>query len=212
MAQVKKTFVSKKDESPRLFDNDIMDYFSRVYWWVPAVIYVPVIAFFAYKGIAIDKVAILPFVLLFFGGMAMWTFFEYMVHRFIFHYHPTNETLKKIHYVAHGVHHDYPQDSMRLVMPPTVSIPLAFITYGLTFLVCSLFDVPEYTATFFAGFVLGYLLYDLLHYATHHAKWRNSYFQWLKAYHMKHHYVDPDAGYGITNDFWDKLFRTGFKK
>ncbi len=212
MAQAQKTFVSKKDESPRLFENDFMDYFSRVYWWVPMIIFVPVIGYFAYLGIAEDGLGWLKFGLLMAGGILMWTFFEYMVHRFVFHLHPTNEVLKKIHYVAHGIHHDYPQDSLRLVMPPAVSIPLALITYFLTSVICNALGAPEVTNTLFSGFVLGYLGYDMLHYATHHAKWRNATFQWLKAYHMKHHYVDPDAGFGITNDLWDRIFRTGFKK
>ena len=38
---------------------------------------------------------------------------------------------KRLHFVVHGVHHDYPNDASRLVLPPSVSIPLAFIFYGL---------------------------------------------------------------------------------
>ena len=30
-----------------------------------------------------------------------------------------------MHFIIHGIHHDHPNDRMRLVMPPAVSIPLA---------------------------------------------------------------------------------------
>lgn len=34
-------------------------------------------------------------------------------------------------FTFHGVHHDYPNDSFRLVMPPVVSIPLYVVMYML---------------------------------------------------------------------------------
>ena len=42
----------------------------------------------------------------------------------------------------------------------------------------------------FAGFILGYLTYDLTHYATHHFPMRSGYLKYLKRYHMMHHLQD----------------------
>ena len=35
-----------------------------------------------------------------------------------------------MHFIIHGVHHDHPNDKLRLVMPPAVSIPLAALFFG----------------------------------------------------------------------------------
>ena len=37
--------------------------------------------------------------------------------------------------MIHGVHHDHPNDPLRLVMPPAASIPLAIIVVGSIFLI-----------------------------------------------------------------------------
>ena len=36
---------------------------------------------------------------------------------------------KMLHFIMHGVHHDYPNDATRLVMPPIISVPLAIVFY-----------------------------------------------------------------------------------
>ena len=36
----------------------------------------------------------------------------------------------RLHWMIHGVHHDHPNDPMRLVMPPSASVPLALAFYG----------------------------------------------------------------------------------
>jgi len=77
--------------------------------------------------------------------------------------------LQKIFFLFHGVHHAQPQLKTRLVMPPVVSIPLALIFYGLFVAVFDqLLSAAHLIAPAFSGFVLGYLAYDMIHYATHH--------------------------------------------
>ena len=204
----KKLFVSHKDESIRMFKSPIADAMSRVHFAIPLALYVPVSLFFSYRAFfVIDHPAWMAALVLL-GGLLFWTFTEYMLHRFVFHYHPKSKLGQRIHFIAHGVHHDYPNDSMRLVLPPSISLPLAVLFYGLFHLVWG----PALAAPFYAGFVLGYLLYDELHYATHHANINAPWFQKLKKHHMKHHYQDPDMGFGVSNFLWDWIFRTGFRK
>jgi dihydroceramide fatty acyl 2-hydroxylase len=67
------------------------------------------------------------------------------------------------------VHHVQPQCKTRLVMPPIVSVSMAFVFYGLfTLIVGRWFTAPQWVAPLFAGFIVGYVAYDMIHYATHH--------------------------------------------
>lgn len=202
-----KLFVSHKDESIRMFKSNFMDFFSRCPFWVPLLIYVPVMGILGYRSLFVMNNQWYVFAGLFVGGIVIWSVLEYVLHRWAFHYHPTSNWGKRLHFIAHGVHHDYPNDSMRLVMPPSLSLPLAITFYAL----CWLIGGFQYGESVFAGMVMGYLLYDELHYATHHATWNWGWFQSLKKYHMKHHYQDPDRGFGVSSPFWDYIFRSTFK-
>lgn len=106
------------------------------------------------------------------AGLFVWTITEYSIHRFVFH-HPTADLGKKIHFICHGVHRDYPRDRNRLVMPPSASKPLALFFYGFF----SLFIKPVFLFAFFPGFLVGHLAYDMLHYAMHHTNFKNPVFK-----------------------------------
>ena len=203
----KQMFVHNRDESPRMFKSDFLDLFSRVHFSVPFFLYAPVVLYFSYCSLFHYELSLLKFGGLLVAGAFLWTLFEYCTHRFIFHYHPTSEFGKRIHFLTHGVHHDYPNDSKRLVMPPPFSIPIAIVTY---FLFTWLFGGANGTAVY-AGFVASYVFYDLSHYAIHHLNFDNRYFKKIQAHHLKHHYVDPDNGYGFTSDLWDKVFQSEFE-
>jgi dihydroceramide fatty acyl 2-hydroxylase len=71
-----------------------------------------------------------------------------------------------------------------------------------------LFQVPQWVNPLTAGFMIGYLLYDLTHYATHHFPMRSGYAKYLKRYHMAHHYKDPNTRFGVSSPVWDWVFRT----
>jgi hypothetical protein len=71
--------------------------------------FVPVIAYFVWKSFAVH-LALLPFIGCFMGGLLVWTFTEYVLHRFFF-IEPRSEWGKTPFYF-HGVHHDYPQDAL----------------------------------------------------------------------------------------------------
>ena len=126
-----KNYVSNKDETVRMFKSDFLEAFSRVHYTVPLYIYVPIIIVMIYLSIAIYHISAINIFILFLGGIASWTLAEYLLHRFVFHYNAKSEFGKKIHFIFHGVHHDYPSDSKRLVMPPSVSIPLAVVFFFL---------------------------------------------------------------------------------
>jgi sterol desaturase/sphingolipid hydroxylase (fatty acid hydroxylase superfamily) len=203
----KQKFVSNSQESSRMFKSSFLEMFSKIHPVTPLILFVPVVLFFMYQTIFTFHLAFLPIILLFAAGLFIWSLTEYVMHRFLFHYHPTSNWGKRVHFVFHGVHHDYPNDAKRLVMAPAVSVPLAFLYY---FLFAAILG-GEYVAPFFSGFVLGYLFYDMTHYAIHHFQFKNSFWMKIKKHHMVHHYQDHDNGYGVSSKFWDIIFRTDFK-
>ena len=203
-----KNFISNKDESVRMFDSNFLDFFSRVHFTVPLILFIPVVLYFLYKAIFVFHIAALPLVGYFAIGFLVWTFAEYTLHRFVFHFHHDSDFGRKMHFIFHGVHHDYPNDTYRLVMVPSMSVPLAFVFYGLFYLILG----AELASAIFPGFVAGYLTYDMTHYVVHHANWKNQYFQNLKKHHILHHFKYPDQGYGVSSTLWDKVFGSTYPK
>lgn len=201
-----KNFVSNKDETVRMFKNDFLEALSQVHWTVPLWLYVPVILFFLYRSIFVFNLDVGDIILYFVIGLFIWTFTEYTLHRFIFHFNAKSEFGKRIHFIFHGVHHDYPKDSKRLVMPPSVSVPLALIFYLLFYYILG----PVLVSPFFAGFILGYIFYDITHYAIHHFNMKNKFWLAIKNHHMLHHYKHSDKGFGVSQPAWDHVFGTTF--
>lgn len=198
----KKLFVSNSQESSRMFGPSWMEALSKVHFSIPLFLYVPVVACclwaapFEWRSLG-----------LYLGGLFSWTFVEYVLHRFVFHWMPPGKIGARIHFIFHGVHHDYPNDRLRLVMPPSVSIPLALVFFSLYRM---LLGYPA-VYPFFAGFVTGYLCYDMMHYAMHHLQWKNPFWQRMKQHHMLHHYQYSDKGFGVSNPLWDYVFNTTFR-
>jgi sterol desaturase/sphingolipid hydroxylase (fatty acid hydroxylase superfamily) len=122
-----KLCISNKDESVRLFESDLLEVFTHMHWSVPKILYVPITLYLLTRPSEATRPMAL---LMFLGGVLFWTLTECILHRFVFHYHPSSSWGQRIHFLAHGVHHDYPNDSTRLVMPPAVSVPLAILFYG----------------------------------------------------------------------------------
>src|SRR5919204_6564218 len=115
--------------SPPMFESRLLDRFTRVHPVVPVVIYAPVVAVMLW--LALDRDGVPDTIGLVLAGYVLWTLFEYWLHRLVFHFEPEQGIGARLHWMIHGVHHDHPNDPMRLVMPPSASIPLALAFYGL---------------------------------------------------------------------------------
>lgn len=191
-------------ESPPMFENRLIDFFSRVPWFIVPIIFVPIItALFAY-GLVGAGVALLPSVGLFALGLFVWTFTEYWLHRTLFHWTPNTSWGPRFHFILHGVHHDWVNDRFRLVMPPAASLGLGVLFFALWYAVWG----PALVFPFYAGKVFGYLCYDMTHYYVHHGKVRNKWFVRLRAHHMNHHHNKEGRKFGVSNTLWDHVFRT----
>jgi sterol desaturase/sphingolipid hydroxylase (fatty acid hydroxylase superfamily) len=189
--------------SPPLFRNRFLDFFSRIHPAVPALIYVPVIVLLVVLGANRGQGA-LEIIALLVAGLVLWTLSEYWLHRKIFHWDPDHPIGHRLHFVIHGVHHDHPNDKMRLVMPPGASIPLAALFFGAFWLV---FGTPT-AYPLFAGFLVGYLVYDYMHYYLHHFVPKRPLAKRLREQHMRHHFQDHRYGFGVSSPLWDVVFGT----
>ena len=188
--------------SPPMFESRLLDALSRVHPVVPVLIFLPAIIALTVWGLG--KVSVLATVGLLAAGYAMWTLFEYWLHRLVFHFEPEDGIGARLHWIIHGVHHDHPNDPMRLVMPPAVSVPLAALVFAVLYLVFGGGNAPALGA----GFFVGYLIYDLTHYYLHHFVPRGPLGRMLRERHMRHHFQDDTRGFGISAPYWDEVFRT----
>ncbi len=189
-----------------MFESDLMDRLSRVHPVVPLVIFIPAIAVtFALGQEGTPPLEVTAWLL---GGYVFWTLTEYWMHRLVFHFEPEKGIGARLHWIIHGVHHDHPNDPMRLVMPPSVSIPLALAFYGLFHVVIG----GQSDDLFACGFLAGYLAYDMTHYHVHHHTPRTKLGKVIRELHMRHHFQDDTRGFGVSAPFWDYVFRTPQKR
>lgn len=193
-------------ESPQMFESEFFDGFSRTPWWTVPLLWLPgASAFFVY-GVAVAGVSLTTAVGLALFGWLAWTFAEYWLHRTFFHWSPNTSWGPKLHFIVHGVHHKWVMDPYRLVMPPAVSLGLCVLFGAFWRLVWG----PALAWPFFGGFVFGYMVYDVTHYATHHLKYKGATFQALKKHHLLHHHSPrhADRKFGVSTTLWDHVFRT----
>jgi sterol desaturase/sphingolipid hydroxylase (fatty acid hydroxylase superfamily) len=203
--------INHDPEPIRLFKSDFLEFFTHITPLAIVIIWLPVIlASLLLAIIAQIRLGRLQIVLLgFLAGLFVWSFSEYILHRFVFHFRPHSARQERIVFLFHGVHHAQPDCKTRLVMPPVVSIPLALGFFFLfQFFVGNLLGGPGWVYPLFAGFGSGYLIYDLTHYATHHSRMQGRMLKYLKRHHMLHHYKTPDARYGVSSPLWDVVFKT----
>jgi sterol desaturase/sphingolipid hydroxylase (fatty acid hydroxylase superfamily) len=188
--------------SPPMFESRMLDSLSRVHPVVPIMIFAPAIVALIVWGL--DSVSVGVALALILGGYALWTLFEYWLHRLVFHFEPEQGVGARLHWIIHGVHHDHPNDPLRLVMPPAVSVPLGALVFGVLYAIFG----HRYAPALAAGFFSGYLIYDTTHYYLHHFRPRGRMGRMLRERHMRHHFQDETCGFGISAPYWDDVFRT----
>ena len=188
-------------QSPRMFESDFLDFFSRSHPIAVPVLFGPGVAVLLAASLEKAHLSLGNTTLLFALGFVFWTLAEYWLHRLVFHWQGSSAWGKQLHFLVHGVHHRWPHDRYRLVMPLGVSVPLYF-----GFLLLFLCAFGQWGWGLHAGFVAGYAFYDLTHFWLHHGKPRSAYGRRLRRHHMLHHFKDSSAGFGVSNLVWDRVF------
>jgi sterol desaturase/sphingolipid hydroxylase (fatty acid hydroxylase superfamily) len=84
-----------------------------------------------------------------------------------------------------------------------ITLPIAAVLFWVFTLALGRFAQPA-----FAGFIHGYLIYDLLHYAIHRGRMPTRLGRYLRQYHLAHHYASPERHFGVSSPLWDVVFRT----
>ncbi len=173
---------------------------DRFYYFFDFAFCPPLIVYFLYLACrgweALDLLTIGFWIV---TALGLWTFIEYLTHRWLFHHAPILRHM-------HAAHHDAPD---QLVASPPGSFPLILIAlaYGALF-----HFSPAASAAVAAGLLIGYLLYSFIHSATH--LWpdlRSPYFPVLRQRHLLHHFGRADVNFGVTTGFWDYVFATSYK-
>jgi len=195
---------NRTESSVRLFQNDLLEALTHVHPLVPLLFWGPIAGFLLWRSVAVHE---LPASGLFaIGALALflWTLTEYCLHRFVFHFPAQSRAGKYLVFLFHGVHHATPRDKTRLVMPPAGGILLLIVLYQ----VFRLLVPAPWIEPFLAFFLVGYLAYDYIHYATHHFPMRSKVLHFLKVYHLHHHYGAKGLRFGVSSPIWDRVFGT----
>jgi sterol desaturase/sphingolipid hydroxylase (fatty acid hydroxylase superfamily) len=188
-----------------MFESRFVDRFSRTHWSAVPLLYVPAIALLVTFAVARKHEAWSTVAGLFVVGAAVWTLAEYWLHRLLFHWRPAGEFGERMHFVLHGVHHKWPRDRFRLVMPPAASMLLFWLFLGAWVLL-----MGAHAYAFHAGFVAGYIFYDLSHYYMHHGHPTTAWMKALRKHHMVHHSpkLQHEKKFGVSTTLWDHVFGT----
>jgi sterol desaturase/sphingolipid hydroxylase (fatty acid hydroxylase superfamily) len=201
-----KKAISSAAATPRMFDNPVLEFLSRTHPVVPPLLYLPLATMLLLVSASAwgwtMQLALLPL------GYLLWTLVEYWGHRLLFHAAPKNPLVARLHWTIHGVHHDYPSDPLRLVMPPLMSLPImGLVWFGLVLLAG-----PTLAGGLMAGVMIGYVGYDMLHYHVHHHAPRTRLGRLLRRLHMHHHFHDDEVCFGVSAPWWDHVFGTAPQK
>lgn len=187
----------------RMFDNPLLETFSKVHPATPFVFYIPLVAATLYYSLS-NAITTWVMVVLFYPlGWLTWQLMEYFIHKIVFHFEGEAPFVSWVR-DTHSYHHKYPDDDGRLVMPLGASIPLAAVIAGLLWLP----HVPSATVPFWAGLVCGYMWYDFMHWSTHFRKPLTGWGRRLRSHHMAHHFADTTMNYGISHRWIDQVLGT----
>lgn len=187
----------------QLSDNPFIERITRTHISIPITLFIVYSGGLLYWSALNTTLTVTTTVALFFVGLLVFTLVEYLMHRFLFHMDLTSAFRKKIQYIMHGVHHEFPKDKDRLAMPP-----LASLTIATTLLVLLRLVMADYVFAFLPGFLTGYAGYLFVHYIVHAFQPPKNIFKILWVHHGIHHYKDNERAFGVSSPLWDFIFRT----
>lgn len=197
-------WVSQKEEGEGVLIGGLLELLTRSPPWLPAAVWLPIAFTISFQSSAKQVFVGIGI------GVAIWSFMEYVLHRFAFHFLDKLTRAPAwcvaVDFLSHGVHHRFPTDFGRLVMPLSGSIPIAFVSY---LFVTNAFPLGLGRVVF-AGILLGYVSYDTIHFLIHKGSVPR-YLRGAVRRHARHHF-GTGTDFGVTTSFWDVLFGTVSKK
>ncbi|CAM5725932.1 hypothetical protein SGLAM104S_09313 [Streptomyces glaucescens] len=140
------------------------------------------------------------------AGYVTWTLSEYWGHRIVLHYEPEKGFGARLHYILHGIHHDYPTDPRRSILSPALSIPMVG---GTIYLASGLGSLP---LTFERRLHLRLPQLRPVPPLPAPGHPEDRLMRHLRSLHMRHHFRDDTKGFGISAPYWDELFGTSIAR
>ena len=145
-------------------------------------------------------------------GLPVWSLVEYLFHRFVLHgrFAPGKGIIRKFLHERldplHWEHHARPFDGHHINGELRDLLPLFFVAAPISFI------APIYTLpVLLAGVVQCYVIEEWVHHSVHFYNFRSPYFRYIKRHHYYHHSPKGmEQGYGLTNGFWDIVFKTRY--
>lgn len=198
-----KTQAIKNKGTRQLFDNRVLERLTRTPFYVPVSLYYVIGAATLFYAATAPEIPFGRIWWMFPAGMFLFTLVEYFIHRFVFHFEAKSPAGEQVKYHIHGIHHEYPRDKDRLVMPPVMSM---VISAGFLGIFKWMFGASGWL--FFGGFVSGYSTYLMVHYAVHAWRPPSNFLRVLWTHHALHHYSDPEGAFAVSFPFWDRVFGT----
>ena len=205
-----KAVIRKNEEQPRLFKNKFLE---KLTYTTPQIIIIQYvlltigcIGYYVYR--VNPEAGFLSVFTWYIIGLLSWTLGEYILHRFLYHKIKDASYDKGIQYLFHGIHHEYPNDTKRIILPPLPSLIIASLLFGLIYFIFWLSTGSgELAFVFSPGFINGYILYMLIHYTVHKVPSPKKYNFWWR-HHNIHHFQQHDRAFGVSTPIWDIVFRT----
>lgn len=195
--------VPKNKGTKQLFKNPILEKLSRTHISIPLTIFFSYAAALLYWSITHTDLSAWTTIGMFVFGFVLFTWVEYMTHRYIFHMATFTRWREKLQYTIHGVHHEYPKDKERLAMPPLLSITIStLLLLGLRLI------LGDLVFSFLPGFLVGYAFYLSVHYIVHVYQPPKNLFKALWINHSVHHYKHGEYIFGVSSPFWDYVYGT----
>jgi len=142
-------------------------------------------------GVACSDSSVAATALSFIGGLAAWSFVEYVIHAWLSH------TFRTFVSALHRVHHSDPRRvfAIRAWLPIAASWIIGITIWGWT-----------HAMVFYTGMVAGFVIYEFVHYRVHFVLPRNRLEAYLRERHLVHHYRAPSRSFGVTSPLWDRIF------
>lgn len=148
------------------------------------------------------------------GGIAVYSFVEYLVHRFVMHDDEAYESVRTItadQAGEHAKHHARPSNMNSAINGRQMPI----LIFVLLMAAIALLVNAGPTGGILLGLGVGATAYvgqEFMHYACHQFPMRGPILSAFKRHHMLHHYQDETCNFGILFFWWDIAFGTEFKR
>lgn len=188
----------------RLFKSPILESFTKSSAWESTLSSLLIAAVCIWLGKRLGAGFTLGNISFYFiAGFIFWTLAEYLLHRYLFHLEEgVFPGSGRLAYVLHGIHHEYPNDAQRTLMPFVPKLIFSTVFFGLFLLL-----LGNAGAFFASGFTIGYYFYSIMHYTIHRMK-PPKYLKPLWEHHHRHHHLAEDKAFGVSSTFWDHVFGT----